>query len=215
MFTLAERAATWRTDVPELHLDQAELLEVRAQLKGPENGILLGQHDQRGAGQAAVDVQAEPEPEKRWTGRWKRVGRKTGMGKEQNRWEREKKKKEKSRTKHSASYWSCFVCTLLWPPCAVRQPNCRLIHLATCVGGYSAPAERIKLAGRGESAISDLQLRAGDCIRIQARLCRFHLKVQYVRIPALKHHPTLPLLFWLAARLTELASYRQLKVLDV
>lgn len=59
--TFAERGATQRTDVPELHLDQAELLEVRAQLEGPENGILLGQHDQRGAGQAAVDVQAEPE----------------------------------------------------------------------------------------------------------------------------------------------------------
>ncbi len=49
--------------IPELHLHQAELLEVCAQLKGPENGIFLCQHDQRGAGQAAVDVQAESDPE--------------------------------------------------------------------------------------------------------------------------------------------------------
>lgn len=49
--------------VPKLHLDQAELLQVCAQLKSSENGIFLGQHDQRGAGQAAVDVQAEPEAE--------------------------------------------------------------------------------------------------------------------------------------------------------
>lgn len=47
--------------VPELHLHQAELPEVHAQLKGPENGIFLGEHDQRRAGQAAVDVQTEPE----------------------------------------------------------------------------------------------------------------------------------------------------------
>lgn len=53
--------------VPELHLNQAELLEVCTQLKGPEYGIFLSQHDQGGAGQAAVDVQAKPDP--RWMGR--------------------------------------------------------------------------------------------------------------------------------------------------
>lgn len=47
--------------VPELHLHQAELPEVHAQLEGPENWIFLGEHDQRRAGQAAVDVQTEPE----------------------------------------------------------------------------------------------------------------------------------------------------------
>jgi len=48
--------------VPELHLNQTELLEVCTQLKGPKYGIFFSQHDQRGAGQAAVDVQAEPDP---------------------------------------------------------------------------------------------------------------------------------------------------------
>ena len=49
-----------QVSVPELHLHQAELSEVCAQLKGPEDGVLLGQHDQRGAGQAPVDVQSKP-----------------------------------------------------------------------------------------------------------------------------------------------------------
>lgn len=48
--------------IPELHLNQAELLEVCAQFKGPEYGIFFSQHDQRGAGQAAVNVQAKPDP---------------------------------------------------------------------------------------------------------------------------------------------------------
>lgn len=47
--------------VPKLHLNQAELLEVCTQLKGPEYGIFLSQHDQRGASKAPVDVQAEPD----------------------------------------------------------------------------------------------------------------------------------------------------------
>lgn len=48
--------------IPELHLHQTELLQVCTQFKGPKYGVFLSQHDQRGAGQAAVDVQAEPDP---------------------------------------------------------------------------------------------------------------------------------------------------------
>lgn len=45
-----QRNALKRHIAPELHLNQAELLEVCAQLEGSENGVFLGQHDQRGAG---------------------------------------------------------------------------------------------------------------------------------------------------------------------
>ena len=47
-------------EVPELHLHQAELPEVSAELEGPQDGVLLRQHDEGRAGQTAVDVQTEP-----------------------------------------------------------------------------------------------------------------------------------------------------------
>lgn len=45
---------------PELYLHQAQLPQVSAELEGAQDGVLLRQHDECGAGQAAVDVQAEP-----------------------------------------------------------------------------------------------------------------------------------------------------------
>lgn len=48
-------------DLPKLHLYKAELLQVCAQLKRSQNGILLRQHDECRARQAAVDVKPEPE----------------------------------------------------------------------------------------------------------------------------------------------------------
>lgn len=54
---------------PELHLHEAELLEVCAELECSKNRVLLGQHDERRARQAAVDVKAEPvqkKTEMRW-----------------------------------------------------------------------------------------------------------------------------------------------------
>lgn len=177
--TCAERAATRRMDVPELHLDQAELLEVRAQLEGPENGILLGQHDQRGAGQAAVDVQAEPEAGKGGRGgenAWE--GNRNGKRAAQMR-EREKKKNPEPNIQPptgAASYVPALT------PLCCSPAKLQTDSFSYLCGRLQCPAGRIKLAGRGESAISDLQLRGRDGIRIQHRLCSFHLKVLYVRI---------------------------------
>lgn len=133
---VGRRALTWSTDmqkliaiVPELHLNQAELPEVCTQLKGSEYGIFLSQHDQRGAGQAAVDVQAEPDPERpRW------------MRRKMWSWNRSEyrcadEKKGNLQT-NSAFCCCCFICTY-FDLYVVCQPNCRLINFA-CVGGYSA-----------------------------------------------------------------------------
>lgn len=59
-FSQANRPSPTLCAVPELHLHCTELLQVITELEGPQDGILLSEHNQGWTCQAAVDIQAKP-----------------------------------------------------------------------------------------------------------------------------------------------------------
>ena len=140
MFLCVRRNEAWRMEVhqliasiPELHLNQTELPEVCAQLKGPEYGVLLGQHDQRGARQAAVDVQPEPDGDQ-----WMKRGWQT-------RWSR-----WRCRNKEQGEAFS---------PVAVSFVELQTDAVSALCGRLHFSAVRIKTPGRGRATQSELWIQ--------------------------------------------------------
>lgn len=112
----------WTNGAPELHLDKTELLEVCTQLEGSEYGILFSQHDQRGTGQAAVDVKAEPDVKISWKKPYKR--------------ELQRQTKQKEKHIQPSTVADSFVPALTC--CSICQQKYRRIYLPHCVGRHAA-----------------------------------------------------------------------------